>query len=132
MKYVALMLIWTLASLANASTMECYVNVIDGTAEGKTRITFKIKETDSGTRRHFTVQDGSYLCNLFVSNRRYGTSLACEYTNNLGRTFFQSDRSAREEPSQYNSLVFRTTLAYNRNQVIALDSDCHAVSAAAD
>jgi hypothetical protein len=105
---------------ANARGIECFVDIDDGTTTGKQRIIFKMKESAAGSRVNFTALAGKYRCNLYFSDLRHGTSLACELIGDLGRTFIQSDRSAIKEASQVNTLTFRVDSA----QIVDLRSDC--------
>ncbi len=115
------LLIVTLSpTLVVASSVECFVDVSDGTADGKSRITFKLSESEAGTRRHFQVLSGAYRCTLYFSDREHGTMLSCELSKDLGRTFSQSDRSAIKENSQFNTLTFRDS----SNQIVDLTSNC--------
>lgn len=108
------------AFTAQAHAVSCFVDISDGTTDGKKRVTFQLKETEAGRRVNFSVLDGDYSCNLYFSDRRHGTSLACELKLDLGRTFVKSDRSAVKENSQLNKLTFRDS----RNRVVDLESNC--------
>ena len=116
----SLFLLLIATSTTQAHAVSCFVDVSDGTTDGKQRITFQLKETEAGRRVYFSVLDGEYSCNLYFSDRRHGTSLACELKRDLGRTYVQSDRSAVKENSQLNKLTFRGS----SNRIVDLESNC--------
>lgn len=120
MKFLLPICFLAISVTANANSVECYVDVDDGSTEGKQRVTFRMKETEAGRRVTFSVLNGSYGCNLYFSDRHHGTSLACELKRDLGRTYVQSDRSAVKEKSQLNTLTFRDS----SNRVVHLTSNC--------
>ena len=119
MKYLIYFFLLT-SFVTQTHAVSCFVDIKDGTTEVKQRVTFQLKETEAGRRVNFSVLDGDYICNLYFSDRRHGTSLACELKRDLGRTYVQSDRSAVKEDSQLNKLTFRES----SNRTVDLESNC--------
>lgn len=71
-------------------------------------------------RRHFAIPGHDYTCTLAFFDLSSGTMISCEYTVDLGETFFQSDRSVVSETNIKNNLSFR----HNGAQIY-LTTECH-------
>ena len=92
------------STASHADTANCKIEIQDvlkGTIYTvEQKFNFEYGAT-MGQRKHFDVPGNDYSCTLAFFELHKGTMLSCEYTKDLGHTFFQSDHAggcAKAEP----------------------------------
>lgn len=104
----------TSSSPAWAGSAACSIRIEDvnkATAYTLTQ-TFEFNNDGSAQRKHFETPGNDYSCTLAFFELGKGTMLSCEYKEDAGHTFFQSDRSSLDDNAVTNNLSFRHKSAF--------------------
>ena len=73
---------------------------------------FQFEKGGVAQRKVFEVPGNDYVCTLAFFDLNTGTMISCEYKNDIGHTFFQSDRSILHDEIPANNLTFRHKSAF--------------------
>ncbi len=104
----------TSLSPAWAGSAACSIRIEDvnkATAYMLTQ-TFEFRNDGPAQRKHFETPGNDYSCTLAFFELGKGTMLSCEYKEDAGHTFFQSDRSSLDDNAVTNNLSFRHKSAF--------------------
>ncbi len=105
-------LVFPLSSWAGSATCIIEIEDVNKASNYALAQTFNFKKDGAGQRKHFELPGNDYNCTLAFFELGKGTMLSCEYKNDMGHTFFQSDRSALKDSSVSNTLSFRHKSAF--------------------
>jgi len=107
--YIAVFLL-SFSSSMRAETAICSIaiQVVNTGATYVVEAMFDFEEGDiAGRRKSVDVPGANYSCMLTFFGLRSGTMVSCQYGEDLGETFFQSDRTTIDESNPKNTLAFR-------------------------
>ena len=111
---IIVLLLATSINYAIAETAKCTINIWDLNENTKYIITqnFDYKIGDISQRKEFKLPGVDYTCFLYFHDLEIGTSIACEYSADMGHTYFLSDRTSLKEDHVSNNLRFRHKTAH--------------------
>lgn len=109
------------AGIASADTAMCTIKIQDVLKGTDYTVTakFDAASNDAGRRKHFDTPGKDYSCTLAYFGLGNGTMLSCGFNGDLKETYFQSDRTSREDPRSDNYLTFR-----HRGAHFSIESKC--------
>jgi len=103
-----------------ATSATCTIKIEDNKLRSvyKLEHKFVINNEGNGQRKHFEFPGNDYSCTLAFFEINSGTMLSCEYKQDIGQTFFQSDRTVLKE-KPINNLTFR-----HKSSFITIETKC--------
>ncbi len=106
--------LFLITNLAWAGSATCNIQIEDVNKATKYSIEHEFIYEPEGRaqRKHFEIPGNDYLCTLMFHELNNGTMLSCEYRNDGGLTFFQSDRTVLKDKDVTNNLSFRHKSAF--------------------